>query len=189
MKILRTYISVFQRLIGLVNSPDETWQKIDEENSRKQIFGLFFYPLLLLAAGLFFVSKIAVFQDVNITKATLETIFMAISFLCAYFICKKICQATTKQIYKIELSDIQLDKIVIYALSVILVVKVLAELLDFQFMNFFWLYSAFIFWKICDVILKLQDDGKNRELFLIINTLSVICVPFIIEYILLKLFI
>jgi len=188
MKILCTYLSVFQRLIAMVNSPDETWQKIDEENSRKNLFNLFAFPLLLFAIVLFFVSKISVFQDFSIITAALETIFIAISFVCAFFICKKVCQITTEHIYKIKLSDIQLDKSVIYALSVVLVVKVIAELLDFPFLYLFWLYSAFIFWKVCDTILKLQDESKNREFFLTINTLSVICMPLFIEYIL-KLFI
>lgn len=183
-RILNIYLSVFQRLIALINYPDETWHKIDMENSRKELFRHFFYPLLLLGAVLFFITKIAVFHDFSIITAIFETIFMIVSFLCAFVICKKIYQTTTKHIYKIELSDIQLDKIIVYALSVILAVKIIAKILDFQFINFFWLYSIFVFWKVCDVILKLQDDGKRRELFLVINTLSVICIPLIIEYIL-----
>jgi len=188
MKILRTYLFVFQRLAALVNSPEETWQKIYEENSRKELLNRFALPLLLLAAVLFFVSKITVFQKVNLIKTLLETCFMAVSFLCAFVICKKICQVTIEKIYKIEPPDIQLDKSITYALSVVLTIKIFAELLKFSFLNLFWLYSAFVFWNVFNIIFKLQVDGKNREIFLITNTLSVICVPFIIEYILLKLF-
>ena len=188
-KIFYIYLSVFQRVIALVTAPNETWQKIDEENSRKKLLNFFFFPLIFLVAVLFFISKIRLFEEFSIFAATLETVFMVFSFLCAFVICKKIFQATTKHIYKIELSDIQLDKVIIYSLSVILTVKILAEILDFTFFYLLWLYSAFIFWKVGDIILKLQDEGKGREIFLLINSLSVICVPFIIEYILLKMFI
>ena len=189
MKILHIYLSVFQRIIALINSPEETWQKIDEENSRKELFNLFAFPLFLLAVVMFFFSKISLFLNFNIINATFETIFMSVSFVCAFFICKEIFRATKKKICKVELSEIQLDKSVIYALSAILVVKTVAEFLNFPFLNIFWLYSAFIFWKVCDVILKQQDNDEGREFFLVINTLSVICVPLIIEYLLLKLFI
>jgi hypothetical protein len=183
-KILYIYNFVFQRFTSLVNFPDDTWKKIDEENSHKKLFNLFFYPLFLLAILLIFTGKIAVFKPINLLNITFETLFTATAFACAFFACKIVCRETAKSFYQTQLSDIQLNKIVVYAFSVVLTVKAIASVLHFPFLYVFLLYVGFIFWKVCDTIFKLQDNGKGREKFIIINSLSVICMPLIMEYLL-----
>jgi len=181
------YKSMFGRLYSLISSPDKTWQQIDEEDSQGKLFSTFFVPLLLLAAALLFIGKIIGIQHINIITAALQTGCMIAAFWAAFVICKEICKYATNNIFQAEVSDIQLDKIINYVLSIILTVKVVAEFLDFQFFKIFWLYSVFMFWKVGEAILK-QDDDKKRTVFLLANTLSVICIPLIIEHIL-KLFV
>lgn len=184
-KWIDIYLKLFNRLVAILTI-EQAWKTLAAETLQpKQFLKEFIYPFIALCVLLSFIGSLF-FNNLPFVLDIVSAIFTGISLFCGFLLAKMICQKTTIYYYKMVLTDEQLDKIVGYSFSVVLLINALLSIFpSFFFLYFLLLYVVYMLWIAAGEMLGLSED--NRGKFLLINSLAIIGAPFIILKLLLAL--
>ncbi len=180
--------SAFARAFSLIVDCENEWSRIaeDECNVRKR----YLFPLALACCLLAFFGSWLEGNSVIVSclRATLWGIMFAFAFSFSLWISR----FSGQKIYGVEIPDSLNDKIIGYSFTAILFIRMFLALApNFFFVRIFALFTPYILKFAMDKLLPIDNvtlrDERKYYFYLGINSLSIVCAPFLFELMLEKL--
>ncbi len=180
--------SAFARSFSLIVDCENEWSKIadDERNVRKN----YLLPLVAVCCALAFVGSWMEGKPLNVI--CLRAVMWGIMFAFAITLSLWVSRFIVQKIYGVEIPDSLNDKIVGYSFTAILFIRMFLALApNFFFVRIFALFTPYILKFAMDKLLPIDNvalrDERKYYLYLGINSLSIVCSPFLFELMLEKL--
>lgn len=188
MKELWDFIRfAFVRSLNLLLDGNNEWNRI--ANDTKNVRQMYLIPFVFISCVLTVIG--AVVNGFPIYVIFLRPVLWLIIFSLSIPIALWISRFSLQKIYDVEIPDDLNEKIIGYSFTGVFFIRMLLALFpNFFIVRIFAIFSAYILKSAMDKLLpidsfSLQDEQKYY-MYLIINSVSIVMTPFIIEIVLSK---
>lgn len=178
---------VFDRAWNLLVDSKNEWQQIaSDSRNAKQMYVVPFVLFICLLALLG-----AILSGDSLVVILLRPILWLIVFLLSIPLAFWISQFSLKKIYGIEIPNDLNEKIIGYSFTGVFFARMILALFpNFFFVRVFALFSPYMLRFAMEILLPIDDsllkDEQKYYLYLLINSLSIVFCPFVMEFCLKK---
>jgi hypothetical protein len=175
--------AIFVKILELIKSPRQAWEKIERENkSGWEVQTGFFYPLLAMAAVAVIVGYALNTQDFVFELMFKETIVLLTSRFAGFYLSVILLnEVIASRIFNMERDYSACVRLLAYSSCIMLCMDAIIALLPAFFILFVVnLYTAYLIWEGAGIIFK--DLAENRKgLFTAICLILLYALPNLID--------